>query len=69
MEKEIGENKGMKDNPLIKHALTKTNSFEWVEFGEYLDIKRKGCPPVAQATMKTKKPKIHKSDEEEETSD
>jgi hypothetical protein len=40
---------------VIKHALTKANCFKWVHFGEYVDIKRKGCPPTAQATTKTKK--------------
>jgi hypothetical protein len=39
----------------IKNALTKANCFEWVHFGEYVDIKRKGCPPTAQASTKTKK--------------
>jgi hypothetical protein len=45
----------MKKNPMTKHALTKANCFEWVHFGEYVDIKRKGCPPTAQASTKTKK--------------
>jgi hypothetical protein len=34
MDKELGDNKGMKENPMIKHALTKVNCFEWVTFGE-----------------------------------
>jgi hypothetical protein len=55
MDKELGDSKGLKENPLIKHALTKANCFEWVHFGEYVDIKRKGCPPTAQASTKTKK--------------
>jgi hypothetical protein len=49
---------------MIKHALTKANCFEWVHFGEYVDVKRKGCPPTVQATTKTKNVKK----KEEETS-
>ncbi len=52
-----------------------TNSYECVEFGEYVDIKRKGRPVSAQATMAvaqttTKKPKRynHNDSEVEETS-
>ncbi len=51
MSAKIGENKGINGNPFIKHCLTMTNSHEWLEFGEYVDIKRKGCPISAQATM------------------
>jgi hypothetical protein len=63
----------MKENPMIKHALTKSNGFKWVHFGDYVDIKRKGCQPTALATIKTKKVKetIKKQNdynEEEETS-
>jgi hypothetical protein len=70
MDKELGDSKGLKENPLIKHALTKANCFEWAHFGEYADIKRKGRPPTTQATTKTKKniEKQNDDDEEEETS-
>jgi hypothetical protein len=42
---------------MIQHDLTKANCFKWVHFGEYVNIKRKGHPPTAQATTKTKKGK------------
>jgi hypothetical protein len=58
---------------MIKHVLIKANCFEWVHFGEYVDIKRKGRPPTARPTIKTKivkKPiKKQNDDEEEETSE
>jgi hypothetical protein len=34
MDKELGDNKGMQENLMIKHALTKANCFKWVHFGE-----------------------------------
>jgi hypothetical protein len=55
MDQELGDNKGMKENPMIKHALTKSNGFKWVHFGDYVDIKRKGCQPSVHTTKKTKK--------------
>jgi hypothetical protein len=76
MSGKIGENKGIKENPFIKHFLTMTNSYECVEFGEYVDIKRKGHLVSAQATMAvtqttSKKPKRynHNDSELEEISD
>jgi hypothetical protein len=60
MDKELRDNKGMKENPMMKHALTKLNCFEWVQFGEYVDIKRKGYHASVQATKKTKKMKRKK---------
>jgi hypothetical protein len=74
MDEELGDNKGMKENLMIKHALTKANCFKWAHFGEYVDIKRKGHPPIAPAATKTKKvkkpiKKQYGDDEEEETSE
>jgi hypothetical protein len=76
MSAKIGENKGIKENPFIKHCLTMTNSYECVEFGEYVDIKRKGRLVSAQATMavaqttsKKHKRYNHNDSEVEEISD
>jgi hypothetical protein len=75
MSAKIGENMGIKENPFIKHCLTMTNSYEWVEFGEYVYIKRKGRPISAQATMavaqttsKKNKRNNHNDSREEEMS-
>jgi hypothetical protein len=61
MDKELGDNKGIKENPVMKHALAKSNCFEWVHFGEYVDIKRRGHRSTVQSTKKkTKKGKKKK---------
>ncbi len=70
MSGKIGENKGIKENPFIKHCLTMKNSYECVEFGEYVDIKRQGLPIRAQATMAvaqttSKKPKRYNHNDSE----
>jgi hypothetical protein len=58
MDKELGDNKGVKENPMTKHALTKSNCFEWVHFGEYVDIKRNGCQTTVHATKKNNNKKV-----------
>jgi hypothetical protein len=49
--KELGDNKGMKENPMMKHALTKANRFEWVHFGEYVE----GTPTYCTSNCKNQK--------------
>ncbi len=45
-DKESGDNKWMKEYPMIKHALTKANCFKWVHFGEYVDINQEEGTPI-----------------------
>jgi hypothetical protein len=62
----------MKEIPMMKHVLTKSNCFEWVQLGEYVYIKRKGHRAIVQGTKKPKKLQIKEKntndDDEEETS-
>ena len=56
MPKELGNSKGITENPILKIELTKTNAFKVTTFGEYQDVKRKGRTPIA-AKSKTESPK------------
>jgi hypothetical protein len=55
--KDLGNTKGILENPWLKIELTKTNAFKVTTVREYLDVKRKGRQPNA---VKNKK-KIKKS--------
>jgi hypothetical protein len=50
--KELGNSKGIMENPILKIELTKTNAFKVATFGEYLDVKRKGRTPIAAKSKK-----------------
>jgi hypothetical protein len=52
MPKELGNSKGITENPILKIELTKTNAFWVTAFGEYLDVKRKGRTPIAAKSKK-----------------
>jgi len=52
MPKELGNSKGITENPILKIELTKTNAFKVTTFGEYLDVKRKGRTPIAAKSKK-----------------
>jgi hypothetical protein len=52
MPKELGNSKGITENPILKIELTKTNAFRVTTFGEYLDVKRKGRTPIAAKSKK-----------------
>jgi hypothetical protein len=41
--KDLGNMKGILENPWLKIELTKANAFKVTTFGEYLDVKRNEC--------------------------
>ncbi len=77
MPKDLGNSKGIMENPILNFELTKANAFKIMTFGEYLDIKKKGRTPNAakpkkEAPMKKKVKTIeldNKDKENEETKD
>jgi hypothetical protein len=70
MPKELGNSKGITENPILKIELTKTNAFRVTTFGEYLDVKRKGRTPIAAKSKKEipkkKRAKTIELDDEDE---
>jgi len=52
MPKELGNSKGIMENPILKIEITKTKSFKVSTFGEYLDVKRKGRTPIVAKSKK-----------------
>jgi hypothetical protein len=68
--KELGNSKGITENPILKIELTKTNAFRATTFGEYLDVKRKGRTPIAAKSKKEipkkKRAKMIELDDEDE---
>jgi hypothetical protein len=72
MPNELGNSKGITENPILKIELTKTNAYKVTTFGEFQDVKRKGRTPIA-AKSKTESPKkrvtnLTNEDEDEEES-
>jgi len=67
MPKELGNSKGITENPILKIELTKTNAFKVTTFGEYQDVKRKDRTPIAaKSTTESPKKKITKVTHEDE---
>lgn len=70
--KELGNSKGIMENPILKIELTKANAFKVRTFGEYTDIKRKDRVPIAvrpkKKSPKKKKLKTIELDDEYEKS-
>jgi hypothetical protein len=52
MPKELGNSKGIMENPILKIEITKTKTFKVSTFGEYLDVKRKGRTPIVAKSKK-----------------
>jgi hypothetical protein len=71
--KNLGATKGIVETPWLKIELTKSNAYRVTNFGQFLDIKRKGRVPgvsscngnMAQKS-ENKPQKIQDSDDDEE---